>query len=147
MRGFAFSILLVACNASQQADPSALERCNRTNDSLSNLLKSQSIPDYKDTSLSAAEFYFHPFDRRVLRRQGLQQPDSVLLASLRQHPELIPDTAVLGGTMHVEWVKPIGTSWVLAQYSDGHVQGRALYTYWPGKDGGIEWKLLDSRLD
>jgi hypothetical protein len=147
MRAIALSAMLLACNAPQQADLVALERCQKTNDSLTALLKSQTLPDFSDTSQGAVEFYFHPFDRRELRRQGLYAPDSQLLASMRQHPELIPDTTVLGGTMYVEWVKPIGTKWALAQYSDGHVQGRALYAYWREKDGAIGWKLLNSRLD
>ncbi len=147
IRAIALSAMLLACNAPQQADLVALERCQKTNDSLTALLKSHTLPDFSDTSQGAVEFYFHPFDRWELRRQGLYAPDSQLLASMRQHPELIPDTAVLGGTMYVEWVKPLGTKWALAQYSDGHMQGRALYAYWRGKDGGIGWKLLDSRLD
>ena len=147
MRIIALSAFLLACNAPQQTDFAALKRCSKTNDSLMALLKSQTLPDFSDSSLNAVEYYLHPIDRRLLHKQGLHKPDSQLLASLRQHMELIPDTAVLGGTMYVDWVKPIATNWVVAQYSDGHVQGRALFAYWRGENGEIAWKLLDGRLD
>lgn len=140
-------MVLLACNAKPASDLKTLDQCRHANDSLAALLKTYTLPDFSDSTLGEEEYYFHPFDRRVLHRKGLHKPDAQLLASLRQHPELIPDTAVLGGTMYVEWVKPIGTTWALAQYSDGHVQGRALFAYRRGQNGTIEWRLLDGRLD
>lgn len=129
------------------ADRWSLDQCEQANDSLKSLVKLLTVPDFRDTSLSSVEHYFHSFDRRLLRLRSLSRPDSQLLVSLQQHPELIPDTAVLGGKMYFEWVKPIGTKWAVAQYSDGHIQGRALFSYRIERNGGLTWKLLDSRLD
>lgn len=72
-----------------------------------------------------------------------------LIADLQKHNELIPHPGILGGTMGFydpQGIHFLGSRWVLAEFEDGHIDGRALLAYRIGSDGRIDWRLLDSYL-
>lgn len=69
---------------------------------------------------------------------------------LMRHPELIPFTGVLGGTMGFQDPRDIHvltTRLVRAYADDGHIVGWMLLEFTPGKDGALAWKVLDSGLE
>ena len=72
---------------------------------------------------------------------------TLLKADLLSHPELIPYSGVLGGTMNFynEDMTVIGDKWVMAYFEDGHIWWYALYTY-TGDENNISWILLDSYI-
>lgn len=73
-----------------------------------------------------------------------------LIADLQKHNELIPHRGVLGGTMGFydpQGIRVLGPRWVLADFEDGHIDGRALLVYRIGRDGRIDWRLVDSYLN
>jgi len=76
-------------------------------------------------------------------------PERRILQELSKHPELIPQEAVLGGTMafvlHESVV--LNRHWVLAVFEDGHVRGQALYEYQINGQDEFSWKLLATQPD
>lgn len=79
----------------------------------------------------------------ALSAAGIASPEA-LLANLRSHPEVIPMTPVLGGTMHFTRVGIMDDRWVYGAYEDGHVTGAAIFQ-WSKVDGAIRWTVLASR--
>ncbi|HET9251854.1 MAG TPA: hypothetical protein VFP58_07040 [Candidatus Eisenbacteria bacterium] len=80
-----------------------------------------------------------------LRAEGLTDPVLQLRDSLKAHPELIPDPAVLGGTMIFvpgEHIVLLHRPYVFAQFSDGHAGGYMLLEYAVDSTGTITWKRL-----
>jgi len=57
---------------------------------------------------------------------------------------LIPLQAVLGGTMTFGNIQFLSKEWLIADFDDGHVQGRAIYKYKLNKKGQLEFELLNS---
>ncbi len=85
-------------------------------------------------------------DVTMLQRDGLSDPPTQLRDDLQAHPELIPDRAVLGGSMQVDEILLLSPSYVFARYTDGHIEGAMLLEYQVAS-GRIAWKRLWSRLD
>ena len=71
----------------------------------------------------------------------------ILKNDLLKHPELIPYSGILGGTMnfYTEDMTVIGDKWVMAYFEDGHIGGYSLFTY-TGDQNNISWILLDSYI-
>lgn len=89
-------------------------------------------------------WYRPELDGRALSRQGIDSTEAFIRRQLQDRPELIPLDPVLGGTMHFVKVQVLGRQWVIAQYEDGHIAGRAIYRYTLTPEGGLEFELLDS---
>ena len=71
----------------------------------------------------------------------------LLKADLLSHPELIPYSGVLGGTMNFynEDMTIVGNKWIISYFEDGHIWWYSLYTY-TGDENNISWILLDSYI-
>lgn len=72
-----------------------------------------------------------------LKRAGIADP-AVLLEDLKRNPDVIPEQAVLGGTMQFTRVGIIDAHWVYGAYEDGHIAGAAVFQ-WENRDSGIIW--------
>lgn len=72
-----------------------------------------------------------------LKRAGIADP-AVLLEDLKRNPDVIPEQAVLGGTMQFTRVGIIDARWVYGAYEDGHIAGAAVFQ-WENRDSGIIW--------
>ncbi|MGK7392028.1 MAG: hypothetical protein ACNS60_16875 [Candidatus Cyclobacteriaceae bacterium M2_1C_046] len=105
------------------------------NDSLRNLLQYPS---------SFEGWYYPPYDGAELLKAGIDNPEEHIKEALRNQPELIPLEPVLGGNMQFIKIDVLSKKWVIAQYEDGHIMGKALYTYDLEKNGRIQFRLLDS---
>lgn len=64
--------------------------------------------------------------------------------AFRLRTDLIPTKPVLGGTMYFSNVTIISTNWLMAEFEDGHIMGRAIYRYEISQDA-INFKLLDKQ--
>lgn len=89
--------------------------------------------------------WFNPaYDGAKLLKEGIENQEEYIKEALRNRPELIPLEPVLGGTMRFVKIDVLSEKWVIAQYEDGHVMGKALYAYELQKDGTIKFKLIDT---
>ena len=84
----------------------------------------------------------------VLQASGLTDPLRQVVASLRAHPEVIPQPGVLGGRM---WFPSDSDIWVLnartvfARFEDGHITGSGVFEFTVNPDSSITWRELLSR--
>ncbi len=97
----------------------------------------------------AAAIELLSWDIQAMKKKGLTDPVSQIIADLKQHRELIPYKGVLGGTMNFcddskIWI--LTKKWVLAYFEDGHVAGYLLLEYEIAQGGGITWKTIASYL-
>jgi hypothetical protein len=80
----------------------------------------------------------------ILKNKGINNPEKYIENSLREKPELIPLEPTLGGKMTFDNIQILGEKWIIANYSDGHVQGRTIYSYKLNKNNKLEFKVLKS---
>ena len=87
------------------------------------------------------------WDIRALQKKGLKDPVNDIVSDLKQHRELIPFEATMGGTMNFYdsskiWI--LTGRWVFAYCEDGHKGGYLLLEYEVAPGGKIIWKVLAS---
>ncbi len=140
---------LTACR--EQPDPGLQAQAEARIDSLENLLKRtvterdslNAVTEQLKWELKRDNYWFdNDSEGRTLSAKGIKDPAAFIEESLKSQPELIPDQAILGGTMQFWKIEPLGGRWVIADYSDGHIAGRAIYTYRLGAGNRLEFKLL-----
>lgn len=123
-----FIALLISCdqNAGEEQhdkDIEQMERCMLKNDSLIKVIKAHEREVRKD-------YWFDPsFDGREFKKAGIADPKHEIIQSFRNDTSLIPVEAVLGGTMHFGHVELLSDRWLIAEFDDGHIYGRALFKY------------------
>lgn len=64
--------------------------------------------------------------------------------SLRKHVEIIPLKPALAGNMEYGKILKISENWIIADYSDGHVEGTSIWQYKVTQKGKVEFLLLNS---
>lgn len=84
------------------------------------------------------------FNGSHLTRQGITNPEEFVENALRKRADLIPFEAVLGGTMNYGKIQLLGNKWIIADYSDGHIQGRSIYEYRLNDKKELSFKILAS---
>ena len=95
-----------------------------------------------DKSAETNYWYANDFEGRKLMDQGIINPAEYIADQLKEQPEIIPMKAVLGGKMHFLNVQILGREWIIADYEDGHVLGKAIFKYKVGKDGKVDFELI-----
>lgn len=53
---------------------------------------------------------------------------------------------ILGGKMFFENIQILGDKWLIADYSDGHITGKTIYSYKVNKNNTLEFKSLISTM-
>lgn len=142
---FSLSILILSCNNDMEKNSSSgkidslqtqMHILQDEKDSLIQLLQQPS---------STFEGWFNPsYDGSALLKKGIKDPEEHIVEALKSKPELIPSDAVLGGSMRFVKIDVLSDKWVIAQYEDGHVMGKALFSYEILNDGSVRFKLMDS---
>lgn len=89
-------------------------------------------------------WYDANYDGEKLIESGISNPAEFIVSTFREKTELIPLKAVLGGTMYFRNIQLLSSEWLIADFEDGHVQGKAIYRYKLNKNGQLEFELLDS---
>jgi len=84
------------------------------------------------------------YDGIKLIESGISNPEELIKNTIREKTELIPIEAVLGGKMHFGNIQVLSSEWLIAEFDDGHVQGRGIYEYTMNNNGELEFKLLNS---
>jgi hypothetical protein len=103
-----------------------IRQLEQANDTLSDYLMKKSyltreFPEYFDT---------------------ISEPEKFILEKLQGNKKLISKEAVLGGTMRFTKVSFVNEELVVAEYEDGHVMGRGIYSYKMNKEGNLSFKLV-----
>lgn len=114
-------------------------------DSLINVEASKEVRSYG--SGTGRVYGLTDYDRREFNLGA--NPERRILQELGKRPDLIPQKAVLGGTMAFVLQESVvlNRHWVLAVFEDGHVRGQALYQYQINDQAVFSWKLLADQPD
>lgn len=72
----------------------------------------------------------------------IPEPDAHILNELQKNSNLIPEDAVLGGTMRFTRINFINDDLLIAEYEDGHVMGEAIYSYNMDRNGNLGFQLV-----
>lgn len=84
------------------------------------------------------------YEGMQLTVKGIKNPEKFIENSLREKPELIPLKPTLGGKMEFGNFKILSHEWIIADYSDGHVEGKTIYSYKLNKNNMLEFKVLNT---
>lgn len=97
-----------------------------------------------NTNNSENNYWYIPnYDGEVALQRGIKNPEEFIETSFRNKPDLIPMDGVLGGTMRYGNVQILSDKWLIADFNDGHIEGKGLYKYTFKTDGSLEFKLLE----
>ena len=108
------------------------------------LLKSLNDSLLKVSQAEKNYWFNKDFNGSHLIQQGIKNPEEFVENALRKRIDLIPSEAVLGGTMNFGKIQLLGNKWVIADYSDGHIQGRSIYEYRIDYKKALTFKILAS---
>ncbi len=73
---------------------------------------------------------------------NIPDPEQFIDSSLRSKPDIIPLQAVLGGQMNFNKIQVLGDKWIIADYEDGHVLGKTIFSYTLNEEGELEFRAL-----
>lgn len=113
-----------------------IDRLKTENDSLTKQLS--------DEKPELHNWYDAEYDGRLLIESGIKDPETFIENKLREKTDLIPLNSVLGGSMQFRNIQLLSSEWLIADFEDGHVQGRAIYKYKLINNDQLEFELLDS---
>jgi hypothetical protein len=106
-------------------------------------------PDTPAPRAGASNHLIAAHEIEELRKHGLRDPIAQIVEDLRSHPEVIPHSGELGGRMGFydpDGIHVLSSSWVYAQFEDGHVGGEGVFEFTVQPDGSLTWKVVSSRL-
>lgn len=93
------------------------------------------------------DFWFNEdFNRISFDNFYTKDSEERIEKALKNKPELIPTEAQLGGTMFFGRSRLFGRKWIIATYSDGHIEGKAIYQFKMIDNGDLEFTLLCYRI-
>lgn len=127
---FFLVILLIGCNNNSENEELELqvEDLKTARDSLIRL--NSQLENKMDSMNNETNFWFdNNTEGKHLLDSGLKDPGEFIISSLKQQPELIPADPVLGGRMRFTRVQLLGKDCLIAYYEDGHIAGRAIYSF------------------
>lgn len=136
---------ILGCN-----DKYEIKKLNFKTDSLqTELVKNNNQFDsinilYKSLLKQKDYWFDEEYEGRIFTNIGVKNPKEFIISSLRNKPELIPIEAVLGGTMRFGKIQVLSNEWLIADYNDGHIQGKAIFSFKLSNKGELEFKLIKS---
>jgi SUMO ligase MMS21 Smc5/6 complex component len=146
-----FSILLVlllfGCNHKSEKTKllSQIESLTTEKDSLVHLKNHLEIRI--DSINKVSNFWYqNETQGKEFLDMGIKNPEENIIKSILLKPELIPLKPILGGKMKFMHVKLLGKECLIAYYEDGHICGRAIYSY-GFNNGHLDFKLITSYLE
>lgn len=145
LKTFLFSLLLLAflsCNNNNDTNEKLLhelESLKVENDTLMELLTREKIePIVSETP----QWYYPETDSRELLEAGVEDPKDYIKNALLERIDLIPIDAVLGGTMRYNNIQILGDKWIIADFEDGHVYGKAIFEYEIKDKDQLQFKII-----
>lgn len=142
--------LILSCkDVSEQPEnlPDKTAQLTLKNDSLEKeiiLLKSLNDSLLKIENVAENLWFDKDFNGAHFTHQGITNPEEFVENALRKRTDLIPFEAVMGGTMNFGKIQLLGNKWIIADYSDGHIQGRSIYEYRIDDKKALIFKILAS---
>ena len=136
------SLLLLSC-ADDNKDPEK-ENLTKKVDSLTTALeKEKEFADSLQTVFAANDSlqggYPIFFGKKY---EGIEDPEQFIENQLRNQPERIPLSPVVGGDMAFRKIDIISEKWLLAIYDDGHIQGKAIMEYELLPNGTVKYSIV-----
>lgn len=111
-------ILTISCT-----DTVEIEKLQKEIDNLK--MEKDSLIQYLNDKKPAINPWFNSdYEGRRFKKIGVSNPEEFIEKNLRKNPGLIPLEAVLGGTMDYRNIQLLSSKWLIAEYDDGHIQGR-----------------------
>jgi hypothetical protein len=134
------SLLILSCNNPKDTD---IENLKSKNDIL--IKKNDSLVfKIKELELKANYWFDEELQSNDFLKKGIKDSKNFIENSLRNKPELIPLKAVLGGSMNFGNIQILGNKYIIADYSDGHIEGKSIYIYKLNNKGNLEFEVVDS---
>ena len=138
---FFFSI--ISCEKQNHDANLVVEKLKSENSFLKQ--KNDSLNKELKKSILKGNYWFDSgYGGLILKNKGINNPEKYIENTLREKPELIPLEPTLGGKMTFDNIQILGEEWIIADYSDGHVQGRTIYSYKLNKNNKLKFKVLKS---
>jgi hypothetical protein len=138
-----FSIL--SCEKTNHEPSLAFEKLQSENKDLKQKNDSLNI-ELKKAKTNKDYWFDSEYEGIDLVNKGIKNPEKYIKNSLQEKLELIPLNPVLGGKMFFENIQILGDKWLIAEYSDGHISGRTIYSYKLNKNNTLEFKSLHSTI-
>lgn len=140
---FFFSIL--SCEKQNHKDNLVFEKLNSENNFLKR--KNDSLNrELKKANLKGNYWFDVEYEGVNFVNKGINDPEKYIENALRQKTELIPLKPTLGGKMIFDNILILGEEWIIADYSDGHVEGRTIFSYKLNNKDKLEFKILKSSI-
>lgn len=130
-------LLIFSCNESHRNEKllSNVDSLRIKHDSLINVLnKRKHCSNY---------WYDIEFDGLELIERGIKNPVEFIETSLREKTDLIPIDPTEGGKLQFDNIQILGKEWLIADFDDGTVQGRAIYQYKLNEDNELEFEIVN----
>ena len=86
------------------------------------------------------------YDGSLPMESGIENVEAYIEKKLRERTELIPTNPVLGGSMQFRDIQLLSNEWLIADFEDGHIQGKAIYKYQLTDSTQVEFELLDTSI-
>ncbi|MFO8146703.1 MAG: hypothetical protein ACQEQB_02170 [Bacteroidota bacterium] len=132
---FGFLIVLISCGRSSEE-----KLLSEKVDSLkTELVAMQQANDTLSDHLMKKAFVTRNYPEYF---DSIAEPEKFVLDRLQEHPELIPKEAVLGGTMRFTSLYFINDELIVAEYEDGHVMGKSIFSYQPDRKGNLKFEMI-----
>ncbi len=129
-------------DAKNRSLKTTIDSLNSTTDSLTATIDSlMVVPNTNNNENNY--WYITNYDGEDAIKRGIKNPEEFIETSLKNKPELIPLKAVLGGTMRFGNVQLLSDKWLIADFNDGHIEGKGLFKYTFKNDGSLEFKLIE----
>ncbi len=132
-----FQILIITFSCSEINQTEKLEikvdSLKIKNDSLVKLLMEKK---------TESNYWYNKYDGEMLLQNGIRNPQEYIDSTLRNKTELIPLKATLGGRMHFGKIQLLGSDWLIAEFDDGHIQGKGIYKFALKEKKELEFELL-----
>jgi len=84
------------------------------------------------------------YDGESIFEAGIENPAEFVKTTFRKRTDLIPLKPVLGGNMQYDNIQLLSREWLIADYCDGHIQGRSLVKYKLNKKKQLVFKIIVS---
>lgn len=126
---------MVSCGRSSQDNS-----LNRKVDSLENEI--QELKRANDTLSAHLMKKAYATRNYPLYFDTIVEPEKFILKELQEEP--VPKTAVLGGTMRFISVSFINDALLVAEFEDGHIMGKAIYSYAMDREGKLQFRHLEN---
>ncbi len=129
-------IFFFSCSNTASADKELLQKIDSLQIEIAELKEANdTLSDQLMKKVFVTKSYPYYFDT-------ISQPEKFLLEELSKGSNLIPKEAVLGGQMRFTSVNFVNDNYIIAEFEDGHILGKALYSYSLNKNGDLNFNLI-----